>query len=101
MRKFALIAAPLLALTATAPAFSQGAMMSPPSPNAANNQPQSPNSVPPGARTLPPNTTGIAREGAIETTRFGDATGAARDAARPATNPDAPEGRTVPVPQSR
>lgn len=56
-------------LSGTASSFAQGATQSPPSPNSGNNLPQSPNSVPLGARTLPPATTGIERMGTIGTTR--------------------------------
>jgi hypothetical protein len=101
MRTLILAAAPLLALAVSAPAYSQGATQSPPSPNASNNMPQSPNSVPPGARTMPSNTTGIGRMGSITTTHYSGAAHQRRAAARPRTNPDAPEGQTVPVPQSR
>lgn len=56
-------------LSGTASSFAQGATQSPPSPNSGNNLPQSPNSVPLGARTLPPGTTGTERMGTIGTTR--------------------------------
>ena len=74
--------------------------MSPPSPNAATSQPQPPNSVPEGARTLPPNTTGMAREGRIKTTTYGRHH-RRRPAHRHVRNPSAAQSQTVPVPQSQ
>ena len=70
MHKLVLASTPLLFLAVALPAFSQGATQSPPSPNSSNNLPQSPNSVPPGARTMPRNTTGIERMGTISRTQF-------------------------------
>lgn len=71
MRKLILAAAPLLSLALAAPAFSQGATQSPPSPNSANSMPEPPNSLPSGARSLTPGETGLQREGNIQTTRVG------------------------------
>jgi hypothetical protein len=56
-------------LSGTASSFAQGATQSPASPNSSNNLPQSPDSVPSGARTLPPGTTGTQQMGTIGTTR--------------------------------
>jgi len=69
----------------TAPALAQGASQSPPSPNASNNAPQSPNSMPSRARTLPPGTTGTQRTGTIGTTRTQPAP--VRPSSDPATQP--------------
>ena len=102
MRKLLLGSTLLLPLALAAPAFSQGSMMSPPSPNASNSMPENPNSAPPGARTMPPGTTGIGRMGAVATTNYGTPHRRRRMAhRRRPTNPDAAEGRTVPVPQSQ
>jgi hypothetical protein len=101
MRILILAAAPLLTLAVAAPAYAQGATQSPSSPNSGTSMPEPPNSVPSGARTLPSGTTGLAREGNITTMRYSGTPAQARHrraAARPRTNPDAPEGRTVPTP---
>ena len=60
-------AALALALSA-APSFAQGATQSPPAPNGPG-MPEPPNSVPPGARTLAPGSTGQERVGTIGSTR--------------------------------
>ena len=74
--------------------------MSPPSPNAATSQPEPPNSVPQGARTLPPGTTGMQREGNISTTNYGTRH-RHRHARRHRANPSASQEQTVPTPQSQ
>ena len=90
----------LLPLGFVSPAFSQGSTMSPPSPNASTSMPQSPNSVPPGARTMPSGTTGIERMGTLGTTGY-TTRHYRRHMRRRVHNPDQPEGRTVPTPQSQ
>lgn len=100
MRKLILASTMLLPLALAAPAFSQGSTMSPPSPNAGNVMPQSPDSVPQGARTMPRGTTGTEQMGTVEHTRYGRMH-RRRYMRRRARNPDAAEGRTVPVPQSQ
>jgi len=57
-----------LALSA-APSFAQGATQSPPSPNSGQSMPEPPNSLPPGARTLRPGSTGQEKIGTIARTR--------------------------------
>lgn len=100
MRKLVLASTMLLPLALAAPAFSQGSMMSPPSPNAGNVMPESSNSMPQGARTMPRGTTGIERMGTVERTRYGRGY-RRRHLRRRAHNPDVPEGQTVPMPQSQ
>jgi hypothetical protein len=101
MRTLFLAAAPILALAVATPALSQGSTQTPPSPNAAVSGPTSPNSVPPGARTLPPGTTGVGREGTVSRTHYGRRhRHHHRNRAR-VTEPDVPAAQTVPVPQSR
>ncbi len=99
MRKVLLASSLLLPLGFAAPAFSQGATMSPPSPNASTSMPQSPNSVPQGARTMPRGTTGIERMGDVSQTRYSRSH--RRRMRRRAHNPDMPEGQTVPTPQAQ
>ena len=99
MRKLLLASSLLLPLGFAGSAFSQGATMSPPSPNSSNSMPQPPNSLPPGARTMPSGTTGMQRMGDVSTTHYG--TRHRRRMRRRVHNPDQPEGRTVPVPQSQ
>lgn len=52
-----------------APSMAQGVTQSPPSPNAGQSMPEPPNSLPEGARTLAPGTTGMQRMGTVATTR--------------------------------
>jgi len=52
-----------------APSMAQGVTQSPPSPNSGQSMPEPPNSLPEGARTLAPGTTGMQRMGTIGTTR--------------------------------
>jgi hypothetical protein len=100
MRNLILASTMLLPLAFAAPAFSQGSTMSPPSPNAGNTMPQSPDSVPQGARTMPRGTTGMEQMGTVGRTRYGTAH-RRRHLRRRAHNPDLPEGRTVPEPQAQ
>ncbi len=62
-------AALALALGA-APSFAQGVTQSPPAPNSGQSMPEPPNSVPAGARTLAPGSTGQERVGTIGITRM-------------------------------
>ena len=101
MRKLILAATSLLALAGIVPVFAQGATHSPPSPNGANSAPTPLDSVPPGARTTPTGRGVIAGRGSIRTTYYTKAAHHRRLGARPEVNPDAPEGQTVPVPQSQ
>ncbi len=92
----------LLPLGFVSPALSQGTTMSPPSPNAGVNMPQSPNSEPPGARTMAPGTTGMQQMGTVGTTNYGTMhRHRHRHHRRYMHNPDRPEGQTVPTPQSQ
>ena len=59
----------VLSAALTVPAYAQGAYESPPSPNSNQSMPESPNSAPPTARTLPRGSTGIEQMGTIATTR--------------------------------
>lgn len=71
-----------------APSMAQGVTQSPASPNAGQSMPEPPNSLPEGARTLAPGTTGMQRMGTVGTTRVQpepEATGA--------SNPEAPAPR--------
>ncbi len=52
-----------------APSMAQGVTQSPPSPNSGQSMPEPPNSLPEGARTLAPGTTGMQRMGTVATTR--------------------------------
>ena len=56
-------------LLGAAPSFAQGVTQSPPSPNSGNSMPEPPNSVPDGARTLAPGSTGMQQMGKIGTTQ--------------------------------
>lgn len=100
MRRMLLASTLLLPLAYAAPAFSQGATMSPPAPNSGVNMPQSPNSVPEGARTMAPGTTGTQRMGTVGTTGYGT-THHRRYRRRHMRNPSRSEEQTVPTPQSQ
>ena len=96
------VATSLLTLSATMPAFAQGATMSPPSPNASNSAPTPPNSIPPGAETGVWGRTGNARAGSnIMIGRVGNAITPVPTNAPVPVNPNAPGAETVPVPQSQ
>ena len=100
MRKLFLASAPLLTLAVASPAFSQGATMSPPAPNSGVNMPQSPNSVPEGARTMAPGTTGTQRMGTVGTTEEGTMH-RRRHRRHRMRNPGRAQQQTVPTPQSQ
>ncbi len=51
------------------PSAAQGVTQTPPAPNESQGMPQPPNSLPSGARTLPPGSTGLQRMGTVGTTR--------------------------------
>lgn len=53
-----------------APSAAQGVTQSPPAPNESQGMPQPPNSLPSGARTLAPGSTGLQRMGTVATTRM-------------------------------
>lgn len=55
-------------LLGAAPSFAQGVAQSPPAPNSGQSMPQPPDSLPEGARTLAPGSTGMQRMGTIGTT---------------------------------
>ena len=61
-------AALMLALSAV-PSFAQGVAQSPPAPNSSQSMPQPPDSLPKGARTLAPGSTGIERMGTVGSAR--------------------------------
>ena len=54
-------------LLGAAPSFAQGVSQSPTAPNSGQSMPQPPNSLPEGARTLAPGSTGMQRMGTIDT----------------------------------
>ncbi len=56
-------------LLGAVPSFAQGVSQTPPAPNESQGMPQPPNSLPSGARTLPPGTTGIQQMGTVGSTR--------------------------------
>ena len=60
----------LALLTSPIAALAQGSSQTPPSPNSSNNDPAPPGSLPQGARTLPPGSTGTQEEGSVKTTRI-------------------------------
>ncbi len=68
----------------TAPSFAQGVTQSPPAPNGPG-MPEPPNSVPPGARTLAPGSTGQERVGTIARTRMQPQQEAETDTAAPSS----------------
>lgn len=55
-------------LLGAAPSFAQGVTQSPPAPNSGTSMPQPPDSLPQGARTLAPGSTGQERVGTVGTT---------------------------------
>ncbi len=60
----------LALILGAAPSMTQGVTQSPPAPNSGQSMPEPPNSLPDGARTLAPGTTGMQRMGTVATTRM-------------------------------
>ena len=56
-------------ILSAAPSAAQGVTQSPPAPNESQSMPQPPNSLPSGARTLAPGSTGMQQMGTVGTTR--------------------------------
>ena len=84
MKTYSGFAFAILALfLGAAPSMAQGVTQSPPAPNSGQSMPEPPNSLPDGARTLAPGSTGMQRMGTVATTRVQPYPGTATQAPDP------------------